>query len=417
MLSDWGVPIVSRKSRQVSILTRLEGWQAACAWALVVTVGLRLVLGLAMALAWIAAKPYLTPDQLNDPAVYGKLEVPTSFPADALLGVWLRWDAIHHLNLALRGYFDLSVGDSVFYPFYAILARGFSELLGGNIILAGLVVSTLASFLSFAGLYRLADTFYGPETARWSVLALAAYPTALFLVAPFTESLFLALTLGAFMASYRQRWWLAGLLGFFASLTRGPGMLTTLPLLLIAFQQWRKTKPPLSGKWVISVAAGLVLPIAGSLAFIVWRDTAGFPSMTETLRQYSGLVLTDPFSALIAGVQQWLRVRDFPTTLELLSACLFIVLTGVMLIRPQCRKPEWLVYAAVNLILFLSKQSLIASSLQSLPRYVLILFPIFILIGGWLASQGRLVRFIYLTCSSAILLVFSVLYVLWVFMG
>lgn len=370
-----------------------------------------------MALAWLAVKPYLSNSRLNAPEMFGGFDIPRSFPADALLGVWPRWDAINHLNLALRGYFDLPEGHSIFYPFYPILTRLCTELIGGNVILAGLIVSTVAAFAAFVGLYQLADTFYGPEAAQWSVLALASYPTALFLVAPFTESLFLALTIGAFLASYQQRWWLAGLLGFLASLTRGPGMLSALPIAITAFQHWRTTSTPFSGRRITSIGVALILPVAGGLAFILWRDLAGFPPVVETLRQYSGLEITNPVSGLLAAITQWLRVRDFITTLDLLSALLFIGLTGVMAFHPRWRKSEWLIYVVVNLILFLSKQSFVASSLQSLPRYVLILFPIFIMIGDWLAQQNRLTRFIYITCSSTTLIVFSMLYVLWIFIG
>jgi hypothetical protein len=58
-----------------------------------------------MAAAWIAARPYVLPILEANPNYYGKLPLYTSLPGEALLGVWLRWDATHHINLALRGYF------------------------------------------------------------------------------------------------------------------------------------------------------------------------------------------------------------------------------------------------------------------------------------------------------------------------
>lgn len=396
---------------------KLEGWRAASVWGLIATVALRLGLGLTMAMTWITVKPHLAVGLLDNPKTFGALHMPISSPADALLGVWARWDAIHHLNLALLGYSGVPVGDTVFYPLYALLARAVAGLLGGDAILGGLIVSTLAAWASFAGLYRLADSLFGASTARWSVLVLACFPTSVFLVAPFTESLFLALTVGAFLACYRGRWWLAGVLGFLASLTRGPGMISALAFVIIAWDGWRKTKGPFLSYWGAPILAGVGLPLAGGVSFLAWREAAGFPAAAKILRQYSGLVLTNPASGLLASVQQWIRAADFTMTLEVLTALLFIGLTSVMFINPRWRKPEWLAYVAANLCLFLSKQSLTGSSLQSLPRYVLTLFPVFVVMGDWLAQRSRRAQFVYVTGSSSILLVFGVLYVLWVFIG
>ncbi len=408
---------MSPESPRGSWWARLEGWQAAGAWALVATAALRLGLGLTMAMTWRTARPYLDPNLLNNPNIYGQLNIPTEFPADALLGIWPRWDAVHHLNLALRGYVDVSVGDTVFYPLYAIVTRAIAGLVGGDVILAGLIVATLAAYAAFAGLYRLADSCFGSSTARWSVLALASFPTSVFLVAPFTESLFLGLTIGAFLACHRGRWWLAGALGFLASLTRGPGMLSALAFAIIAWQGWRKTTAPFLSYWGIPILAGVGLPLAGGASFLVWRHAVGLASVPEILRQYSGLVLTNPVAGMLTSIQQWIRVADFTTTLEVLTAFVFIALTSALFLRPRWRRPEWLAYVAANLYLFLSKQSLTGSSLQSLPRYVLMLFPVFIAVGDWLAHESRRMQFVYLVGSSSVLLLFSTLYVLWVFIG
>lgn len=398
-------------------IDNLNKWKSAWTWAISLTVILRLGLGIIMALAWLTIKPHLIPTILNIPSPYGKLVVPITSPGDAFLTVWLRWDAVHHLNLALRGYFDLSVGDSVFYPLYALLTRMTAYVVGGNYIVGGLVVSTLATVISFALLFRLAEIAYGSSTAQWSVLVLASYPTAFFLLAPFTESLFLALTLGSFLAAYCQRWKLAGVLGFFASLTRGPGMLMSLALLPIAWRQWKRERFKPIGKRSFFVFLGLTMPAMGGLTFLIWRKSVGFPPISTVLQQYSGLILTNPLSGFVAAVTQWLRYRDFITTFEIATAVMFIFLTGLMIKNRLWRKPEWLIYTLVNLTLFLSKQSFTASSLQSISRYVLILFPVFIALGNWLACQSQRVRFSYLTLSSVFLVLLSVCYSLWIFVG
>jgi len=398
-------------------LTRLEGWRAACLWALIVTAVLRLGLGAVMATTWTAVKARLPSHQLDDPAIYGELDMPITFPADALAGVWVRWDAVHHLNLAQRGYFEVPEADTIFYPLYAFLTRLAAGLLGGDTIVAGLAIACLATWAALTSLYRLTDCSLGPAAARWSILALAAFPTSFFLLAPFTESLFLALTLGAFLAAYRGRWWIAGAFGLLASLTRGPGMLSALALALIAWKGWRGSARTLVAYWVTPMLAAVGLPLAGGLAFLFWRQTVGFASTDEILRRYSGVILTNPVSGILESLRQWHRVGDLTMTLEVLSVPIFLALTAAMLFNSRWRKPEWLAYVFVNLSLFLSKQSLTGSSLQSLPRYVLVLFPCFVIIGDWLASRSQRTRFAYMAASSAALVVLSMLYALWVFIA
>ena len=64
--------------------------------------------------------------------------------------------------------------------------------------------------VAFALLYRIAEPRLGADGARRAVLYLALFPTALFLQAVYSESLFLALTLGAFLLAERSRFLAAG---------------------------------------------------------------------------------------------------------------------------------------------------------------------------------------------------------------
>ena len=404
-------------------LLSLRGWPAAWVWGIALAAALRLGLGVWMGAVWAALKPYLPADRVADPGLYGGLPTYLAFPGDALLGVWVRWDAVHYLNLARLGYFGVSKIDSVFYPLYPGLIYLTSRVTGGDYVFAGLVISTLAAAATFAGLHQLADRQYGAETARWTVAALAVYPTALFLVAPYTEGLFLALTLGALLAAYERRWWWAGGLGALAGLTRGQGILTTAALGWIAWEQWRKEGVPfaLDGRMVarplrvIAPGLGLILSLSGGLAYLAWRQAAGLATIGQVASEI--YALTNPLLGLWYALRQWSAVHDLQTTLDVFSTLAFLGLTAAMLVQARWRRAEWLIYVGINLIAFTAKRNLVASSLQSNSRYVLTLFPAFIVIGDWLARQKPGWRFAYLSASSALLLVFSALYALWWFIG
>ncbi|MBL7199339.1 MAG: hypothetical protein ISS56_04265 [Anaerolineae bacterium] len=391
------------------------GWPAACAWGVATVVVLRVVLGLLMGVAWRVASPYMDADRAIQ--LDGGLSAYATVPGQLLLGVWPRYDAINHLTLARLDYLSVPEGHTVYYPLFIVLTRLCAAVAGGDYLAGGLIVSTLAACAAFACLHRLADHHYGPQAARWAVVALACYPTAVFLIAPYTESLFLALTLGAFSAAYARRWWLAGLLGCLASLTRGPGMLTAAALAWMAWNQWKGELRGLLGWSGVSVCAGLVLPVLGGLGFMAWRSWHGLAPISDVLARRSGLVLTNPISGLWAAIVQWARVRDLHTSLDLGSAVVFIALAVSMAVRPRWRRPEWLIYVGAHLILLLSKETFAASSLQSLSRYVLSLFPAFIVAGDWLEGRGPRARLAYLAVSGAVLTMLSVLYALWVFIG
>jgi len=378
---------------------------------------LRLGLGLSMGATWLAVRHNLPASTLTDTTIYDGLPAYSTFPADVLLGVWQRWDAVHHLKLAWVGYFGVSEGDSVFYPLYAWLTRIVTHIVGSDYVVGGLIVSTVATIVAFACLYQLADRQYGFKSARWTVVTLAIYPTAFFLIAPFTESLCLALTLGAFLAAYKRRWLLTGILGALSSLSRGPGLLTSAALGWIAWRQWRKYKTLIRMRHIVLMAVGLAMPILGGLAFQLWRARAGFAPMVVVLRTYSGLEMTNPISGLAFAWAQVVTTPTLENILEVSSAFLFLGSIGMMAVNQRWRRGDWLIYMVVNVGLFLSKRSLIASSLQSLARYVLMLFPGFIVLGDWLSRRRSQLRFAYAVISGTLLLVLSSLYALWWFIG
>ena len=369
-------------------------WAALCVFAL------RLVLGLVLAAAWVLVRP---PALLDGGALQ-----------QAALNVWVRWDAVHYLALADVGYAGVSVGDTVFYPLYPVLVRAAAAAL--PLAGAGLLVSTLAAVAALAGVYVLAERHYGPEAGRWAATALAVYPTALFLVAPFTEALFLALTVWAFVAAEQGRWLRTGALAGLAALTRGPGLLTVPALAWLALRQWRAAR---GSQWALALRAslGLLLAAGGGLAFLVYRQARGWPPMGAVLRAYSGVELLDPVRGVAYAVAQVLRVPDVPTVLDMVSAVVFGVVLVLLARQARWRNGAWLIYFGLNLLFDLSKHSLTAAAWQSLARYVLVLFPAFVVAGAWLARQTQRVRFIYVTLSSAGLLIVSVLYVLWIFVG
>lgn len=197
--------------------------------------------------------------------------------------LWNRWDAPHYLDIVNHGYSsDQSLGDLwlfiVFYPLYPAVTALLKPLFGGAFA-AGLAVSWISLIGACYGLYRLGEQDGGPEQGWRAVQFLILMPAAVFLGAPYTESLFLALSILCLWSLRRGRWWLAGVAGFLSALTRNLGVLLLVPFAVEFLQRqgvlrepkrfltrdfWRAARPPIL--WALLIPLGLVVYL-----FLNWK--------------------------------------------------------------------------------------------------------------------------------------------------
>jgi Gpi18-like mannosyltransferase len=156
----------------------------------------------------------------------------SSSPVDtvAFFTSWNHWDAENYVRIARFGY--QTPYDVAFFPLFPLLIRVIALLLGGRGYLTiGILLSNGALLGAMILLYQLAVESGGEQVARRTLLYLCIFPTAFFFFAAYNESLFLLLTIAVFLAVRRQRWWLAGLCGLLAAMTRSAGVLLVLPYL------------------------------------------------------------------------------------------------------------------------------------------------------------------------------------------
>ena len=140
---------------------------------------------------------------------------------------WHRWDTTWYVIIADLGYRYDERG-AAFFPLYPMLVRGVDQVLPRGAFEAALVVSVLACYAALVVMHRLAYCVLGDELARRAIFYLLAFPTGFYLAAAYSESLFVALSVGSLYAMRRRQWWVAGVLGGFASATRLAGVLLVL---------------------------------------------------------------------------------------------------------------------------------------------------------------------------------------------
>jgi hypothetical protein len=331
--------------------------------------------------------------------------------------VWARWDSDFFLRIAQHGYNDSS---AAFAPLYPALVAVLGRLFFGHYIVAGLVVSLLCCLGAFLLLYRLAEDRLGADGAARSVLYLAIFPMALFLQAVYSESLFLLLSLAAFALAERGRFAGAGIVTGLAILTRAAG-LALLPALAVLAWRHRERIRAL-GK------LALALPVAAIYPLVLWQQVGHpFAFSDAQDRWHRHLTWAGPFGGLWHGLTSiWHGLEQFlvghgtnvPGTnpmhaaAENVQAFAFLILFGVLAVVAWRRLgTAYGVFAVVSLAIPLSYPSS-RWPLLSLPRFGLVIFPLFVALAAVTANRPRLHTGV-VACSSVFLGVTVVQWALW----
>jgi hypothetical protein len=281
------------------------------------------------------------------------------------------WDAGWYGNIATNGYSkELHAQSNVaFFPLFPILMAMFGAFIK-NIYFAGAAVSVLAFATAEVLLYKFISKKFTPETALISIALIAFWPFSFFFAVPYTESLFLLLAVLAYTCAQNRNWELAALAAAAASATRLAGLFVALAVILGYLRtSWPKPNWLRAVLFSIIGVSGLVLFMlflylhtGDALAFkhiqAYWpgreNGLMGFKNTYDQLRQP---ILT-PFFAL--------------TLIEVASLLLFLGLT-VFVARTE---PEWALYCLLTLI-----TPLTTGSTTSINRYVLVLFPCYIVLA------------------------------------
>jgi hypothetical protein len=338
--------------------------------------------------------------------------------------VWARWDSVWFLRIAEHGYGAAAHAASAFYPLYPLTLAGAGRAFGGHYVVAGIVISLAAAYVSFELLYRLAETRLGAEGARRAVLYLAVFPMSLFLQAVYSESLFLALVLGAFLLGERGRWLGAGALTGLAILTRISGIALLPALAVMAWRspERRRALASLCVAPLIFAAYPLYLGLARGDALAFLHSQGFWNRHVSRAGPFGGL--WDGLRSAWAGVEQlasgshthyyWTPVRDtdpMRAAAVNLEAFVFLVLLIVLTVIAWRRfGAPYGLFAAVSLAIPLSVPST-RWPLLSMPRFGLVLFPCFLalaVIGG----RPR-VHTAILVCGSIMLGVAVTQWALW----
>ena len=337
----------------------------------------------------------------------------------AFLSPWMRWDALWYQRIITQGY-SATDGTAPFHPLYPWLANPLARI-GISPTLSLLIISSLAGIALFYFFIKLAQFDLPPGDSLFALILFAFAPPAFILFAPYAEALFLLAAVLCMIFMRQKSWWLAGLMGGLAVLTRQQGIFLLIPL---AWELWENAdrKPAnLLKQWRDWLALGLI-PV-GMLIWLFYRavilndlhanytnfqdfvySIAISPSATKVV-PFQQFIW--PWQALNYSLVKLFTRPDIDIGVNIITAVIFLILLAL-----SWRKLR-LSYRLYSLGITWVSFSFYTGSVHpymGLPRHLLLAFPVFI--GLAVVIKKQWMRLLFLSVGAVGMSFLLVLYVL-----
>jgi hypothetical protein len=294
---------------------------------------------------------------------------------------WTHWDVVHYVGIAQSGYVGEPTGvpNEAFLPGLPLLMRAGSTL-GMSEVVAGLVVSFVAGAVAAVALARLAERHL-PDSGRWAVAAWLLAPTAVFLAAPYTEALFLALALPAWLAAQDRRWWLAALLTSLALTVRVSALFLLVALLVHWFTERPRRWQDVAwlGLPAVPLTAIVVGQHAATGSWTAWWDAQSSPEWSRTARPPWETV-QNTWEAAFGGSVESMYI--WPFRLELVAVAIGLLTVGWCLWQRLWGEAT---FVGLNVVAFT-----LAYWYLSVPRAMLLWWPTWMAVAAMIKNRPLL---------------------------
>jgi hypothetical protein len=317
------------------------------------------------------------------------------------LWTWANFDGEHYLAIAKEGYRPLTY---FFFPIYPILIRIVSSTFRLSHIFSALTISNISFLIGLIGLAKLIKLDYGQKVTKLTILLYLFFPTSFYFTATYTEALFFALVIWTFYFARQKKWIIATVLASFLTATRIVGV-AIIPAFFIEYYQAQKNKKLLSIQSIKSAALSLI-PLSGITIYMYFLyQKTGDPlrflntiSIFGAQRSSNLIMLPQVFYRYFVKILPNLNYSYFPvifsTYLETISAIVFLVLITISFFKTRL---SYAIFATLTYLI-----PTFSGSFSSLPRYILVVFPAFILTADWLKNKPK--KYIIITFLCFIIL-------------
>ncbi|HEX3032358.1 MAG TPA: hypothetical protein VHS59_08980 [Bacillota bacterium] len=310
-----------------------------------------------------------------------------------------RWDGGWYLRIVENGY---NAKSAAFFPLYPMLIKGIS-FLGVNQKAAGLLISAVAFLMSLIVLYKLFMSDYPEDVSLRALWYLAVAPTAFYFSALYTESLFLVLMGTCLLMGRKKKWWACGVFLLLAALTRSLGVFLLVPIL---WDLWRTREASsvldkLNFMPLLKVSVPLIAGLSGYMYFLWYK--LGNPLAFMTAQSYWRRQPAFPWSSILRAFE---KVHVGNTWWNLLFTLVFLIILVVSL---KQLPPVYLLYGFIGILVPLCTPAL-HSPLLSMPRFVVVLFPVYLALA--LKVRSSTAHNVLITVSVTGLIYFNMLFAL-----
>ena len=308
------------------------------------------------------------------------------------LNVFYHFDGGHFLGIAQNGYVEKF--QYAFFPLYPLLINIWHYVVG-NFAISGLLVSLVSAVVGVWLLYKLVKEEFDEPVAKKTIFFLLIFPTSFFLLLAYSESLCLALIIADFSFYKKRNLPLTTLFAALASATRLSAVALVLTLWVIEF-----SRNHINRKNFI-----LLFAPAGLIMYMIYLfNQTGNPLYFLEAERHWLRVLSVPGFGVWQLINQIFMpdfLSKYPTALlDLIS---FVLGFGLILRSFRFLNREYSLYALFSILIPLS-----TSSLASFPRFLILIFPIFIVLA---LMKNKVWQIIYVGVSFLLLCLFSMMYI------
>ena len=338
---------------------------------------------------------------LNVPALVGANALPNSggvppgLPYDfkSIPGVWARWDSGHYLTIVRQGYVrDM---ERAFMPLFPLLMLGLGL---GNPTLAiwsGAFISIAAFIAALAILWRQIRDDYGERgeaIATTTLIALNLFPTSFYFSALYTESLFLLLFALTYGFSRRQKFLLAACCVGLAALLRINGIVLGIIPVIELLQSTNRTNLKTQWRsprlWFTLIGIGAISVIGVIALVIYFKITLDLPfAFIEQQRILMKRTPDWPWMSLLDQVRMVLfgyggfETNKFMRVIGVLDLSALLLFIGLTVLSFRRVRFSLAAYCVASLVVILSSHGPGTMGVYAASRYMLQLFPCFVVMA------------------------------------
>lgn len=297
-----------------------------------------------------------------------------------LIDLHSRWDSFWYLDIAKNGYIYKGEGqlsNIVFFPLYPMLIKIASFITLGNYELAGWLVSIVCLGLGSNYLYKLVSRFHPQIDPKLTLIFMLIFPTAFFFNSIYSESLFLFLSVACFYYALSRNYLAASIFGFFAAFSRFTGFLLFIPI-IFEYLDSQNFKLRLTSNIIFS----LLVPLGAVLFFLFHQLAFGDFTLFLKVEQSWGRAFNINY--------EHFQLATNPAVVNFIldASYILLIFVAIFFVFKKLRVSYGL-YMLGTVLIVLS-----TGTFMSIGRYILVLFPLYILFAS---VKNEYLRFVIST--------------------